>query len=122
MRMYKINKKGCKTRKVTTKKVITNNVTTNKITGGKTLSSGRPVKLNYNGKDIVCDVCGSNNYTENTGAFNKSKVRSGVGQIFLGEAAEILDTTSVIIYTCNTCGLCKIIRNKEPLLIKSEPV
>ena len=117
MRMYKINKKGCKTRKVTT-----NKVTTNKVTGGKTLSSGRPVKLNYNGKDIVCDVCGSNNYTENTGAFNKSKVRSGVGQIFLGEAAEILDTTSVIIYTCNTCGLCKIIRNKEPLLIKAESV
>jgi len=118
MRMYKCNKKGCKTRKITTNK----KVTTNKLTGGKTLSSSRPVKLNYNGKDVVCDVCGSNHYTENTGAFSKSKVRSGVGQIFLGEAAEILDTTSVIIYTCNTCGLCKIVRNKEPLLIKAEPV
>lgn len=93
-----------------------------KLRGGKTFSSSSPVKLTYKEKAVVCDVCGSNNYTETTGAFSKSKVRSGVGQIFLGEAAEILDTTSVVIYTCNTCNLCKVIRNIEPVLIKSEPV
>ena len=95
---------------------------TRKIIGGKTFGSNAPVKLSYNGKAILCAVCGSNNYTENTGAFDKSKVRSGVGQIFFGDAAEILDTTSVIIYTCNGCGLCKIIRNKEPLKITAQPV
>jgi ssDNA-binding Zn-finger/Zn-ribbon topoisomerase 1 len=107
MATRKYNKKGCKTRK-------------NK--GGKAISSSGAVKLKYKEKEVICDVCGSNHYTENTGSFGKSKVRSGVGQIFLGEAAEILDTTSVIIYTCNTCGLCKIIRNKDPLLIISQPV
>lgn len=115
MATRKYNKKGNnKTKKVINQKL--------KKSGGKTISSDTPVKLNYKDKEIVCDVCGGKHYTENTGAFNKSKLRSGVGQIFLGEAAEILDTTSVIIYTCNTCGLCKIIRNKEPLLITSRPV
>lgn len=94
---------------------------TRKIRGGKTFSSSAPVKLTYNGKNIACDICQSNNYKETTGAFGKSKVRTGVGSVIFGESAEILDTTSVIIYTCNTCGLCKIIRNKEPLLIKAEP-
>jgi hypothetical protein len=97
------------------------NKKTRKTRGGKTFSSDKPVKLNYNNKQILCDVCQSNNYTETTGAFGKSKVRTGVNSVFFGEAAEILDTTSVIIYTCNTCGLCKIIRNKDPLLIKAEP-
>ena len=92
------------------------------LNGGKTFSSDKPIKLNYNGKNILCDVCESNNYKETTGAFGKSKVRTGVNSVFFGEAAEILDTTSVIIYTCNTCGLCKIIRNKDPLLIKAEPL
>jgi ssDNA-binding Zn-finger/Zn-ribbon topoisomerase 1 len=95
---------------------------TRKNKGGKAVSSSGAVKLKYKEKEVICDVCGSNHYTENTGSFGKSKLRSGVGQIFLGEAAEILDTTSVIIYTCNTCGLCKIIRNKDPLLITSQPV
>lgn len=107
------------TRKYKSNKQIKN---TRKNRGGKTISSHTQVKLNYKDKEIVCDVCGSNHYTENTGSFNKSKLRSGVGQIFLGNAAEILDTTSVIIYTCNTCGLCKIIRNKDPLLITTHPV
>jgi ssDNA-binding Zn-finger/Zn-ribbon topoisomerase 1 len=107
MSTRKYNKKGGKTRK---------------LRGGKGISSSGAVKLKYKEKEVACDVCGRNHYTENTGAFGKSKLRSGVGQIFLGEAAEILDTTSVIIYTCNTCGLCKIIRNKEPLLITAEPV
>jgi ssDNA-binding Zn-finger/Zn-ribbon topoisomerase 1 len=107
MATRKYNKKGGKTRR---------------YRGGKAISTSTPVKLKYKEKEVVCDVCGSNHYTENTGAFGKSKLRSGVGQIFLGEAAEILDTTSVIIYTCNTCGLCKIIRNKEPIMITAHPV
>jgi ssDNA-binding Zn-finger/Zn-ribbon topoisomerase 1 len=107
MSTRKYNKKGGKTRR---------------FKGGKSISSSVAVKLKYKEKEVVCDVCGSNHYTENTGAFGKSKLRSGVGQIFLGEAAEILDTTSVIIYTCNTCGLCKIVRNKNPIMITSHPV
>ena len=93
-----------------------------KIKGGKTISSSNSVKLNYHNKAIDCEVCGKNDYTENTGTFGKSKLRSGVGQFLFGDAADVLDTTSVIIYTCNTCGLCRIIRNKEPLVITTSPV
>jgi len=107
MSTRKYNKKGGKTRR---------------LRAGKAISSSSAVKLKYKEKEVLCDVCGSNHYTENTGSFGKSKLRSGVGQIFLGEAADVLDTTSVIIYTCNTCGLCKIIRNKDPLLITAHPV
>ncbi len=110
MKTRRNNKKGGKLRK------------TRKLIGGKTLSSSTPVKLNYNGKDIICEICNSNNYTENTGTISKSKVRQGLGDIFFGEAAQVLDNTSVIIYTCNTCGLCKIIRNKDPILINAQPV
>ena len=113
--MTKNKKPSIKSKKSRTKK-------TRKLRGGKTFSSSTPVKLSYNDKSIVCEVCGNNNYSENTGSFGKSKVRSGVGQLFFGEAADVLDTTSVIIYTCNSCGLCKIIRNKEPLLIKTQPL
>ena len=107
MKTRRNNKKGGKTRK---------------LKGGKTFSSSSPVKLNYNGKDITCEVCSSNNYTETTGTISKSKVRQGFGDMFFGEAAEVIDNTSVIVYTCNTCGLCKIIRNKDPLLINAQPV
>ena len=107
MKTLRNNKKGGKSRK---------------LRGGKTFSSSTPVKLNYNGKDITCEICNSNNYTENTGTISKSKVRQGLGDIFFGEAAQVLDNTSVIIYTCNTCGLCKIIRNKDPILINVQPV
>ena len=95
---------------------------TRKLRGGKTFSSSQPVKLNYNGKDILCEVCSSNNYTETTGTIDKSKVRQGVGNFFFGEAADIIDNTSVIVYTCNTCGLCKIIRNKDPILITAQQI
>jgi len=108
MRTYrKYNKSGRKTKRVM---------------GGKTISSSKPVKLTYNVKEIFCDICQSNNYTENTGTISKSKVRQGVGQVFFGEAAEILDNTSIIIYTCNKCGLCKIVRNKEPFLIDAKEI
>jgi len=87
--------------------------------GGKTFASSKPVTLSYNNNPILCDVCKSTSYTEVIGTIDKSKVRSGIGQFFFGEAAEILDNTSVIIYTCNTCGMCKIIRNKDPIAIKA---
>lgn len=105
MRTYKKNVKNRKTKK---------------IIGGKTFSSSKPVKLNYKEKELKCEACESNNYTETTGTISKSKVRQGLGEVVFGEAAEIIDNTSVIIYTCNTCGLCKIVRNKEPLLIEAK--
>jgi hypothetical protein len=90
---------------------------TRKIKAGKMFSSNQSVQLSYQNNLINCEVCAANNYTENTGTFGKSKVRSGLGQFFFGDAADVLDTTSVIIYTCNNCGLCRIIRNKEPIKI-----
>jgi len=85
--------------------------------GGKTFATNKKIKLTYNNSEVTCDVCKTNNFTETIGAFDKSKVRSGVGQALFGSVAEILDTTSVIIYTCNQCGLCKIIRNADPIHI-----
>ena len=99
------------------RKTRTNQKITKRRRGGKTFASSKNIKLSYNGGDVVCDVCKNNNFTETIGAFEKSKVRSGVGQAIFGDVAEILDTTSVIIYTCNTCGLCKVIRNKDPIRI-----
>ena len=95
---------------------------TRKIKAGKMFSSNQSVQLSYKNNLINCEVCAQNNYTENTGAFGKSKVRSGLGQFFFGDAADVLDTTSVIIYTCNICGLCRIIRNKEPIQILAMPI
>jgi hypothetical protein len=113
MTSKKVNKKHCDR--------------TRKIKGGKTFSSNKNVQLKYQDKQnqvktINCEVCGENNYTENTGTFGKSKVRSGVGQFFFGDAADVFDTTSVIIYTCNECGLCRIIRNKDPIKIIGVPI
>ena len=107
MRTYKKNMKRGKTKK---------------RIGGKTFSSSKPVKINYKEKEITCDVCGSNNYTETTGTIGKSKVRQGLGEVVFGEAAEIIDNTSVIVYTCNTCGLCKFVRNKNPMLIEAKEI
>jgi hypothetical protein len=95
---------------------------TKKLRGGKTWSSDKPVKLNYNGRDILCEICSSNNYTETTGTLGKSKVRQGFSGLFFGEAAEVIDSTSIIVYTCNTCGLCKVIRNKDPILITAQQI
>jgi hypothetical protein len=95
---------------------------TKKQRGGKTFATSKPVKLNYNGHDLNCQVCNSNNYTETIGALGKSKVRQGLGGLFFGEAAEVIDNTSIIIYTCNTCGLCKIIRNKDPISIVAQEI
>jgi hypothetical protein len=92
------------------------------LKGGKTFATDKNLKLTYNDNEVNCDICKNNSFKETIGAFEKSKVRSGVGQAFFGHAAAILDTTSVIIYTCNTCGLCKIIRNKDPIKVISKEI
>ena len=101
-----------------TNKIIRNN----KRVGGKAYGISGNVKLSFKGKKVTCDVCKENDFKEKTGSFGKSKLRAGLGQAIFGESAEVLDTTSVIIYVCNNCGLCKIIRNKDPLLIIAEPL
>ena len=90
--------------------------------GGKTFASSTPVSLSYNGMSVICALCRQNNYTENIGTLGKSKVRTGIGSFFFGEAAEVLDTTSIITYFCNTCGLSKTIRNNDNIRIVSGPV
>jgi hypothetical protein len=95
--------------------------------GGKSFALVEPVKLviqNNQGNifDVPCDVCKNNNYNEVLGSIGKSKLRSGFGQVMFGDAADILDTTSVILYFCNFCGNCRIIRNKDPLRILAVPI
>jgi hypothetical protein len=107
---------------MTTKTNKLRNRRTRKTMGGKTFSQTKPVEIKYNNTYVVCDLCKHKEFTENTGSFGKSKVRSTAAQVFLGDLAETIDTTSVIIYTCNECGLCKIIRNKDPLKIIAIPV
>lgn len=92
--------------------------------GGKTFASSTPVKLaildeKNNPVPINCEICANNNYTETIGTLNKSKVRAGFGSMFLGEAAEFLDTTSIIIYFCNFCGHARIIRNNSAIKINA---
>ena len=79
--------------------------------GGKTFASMHPVKLHYDGTEVLCDVCGTNSYHEYTSSIGKSKVRSLVGQLFLGIVAGTLDTTSVLLYSCANCGMCRVVRN-----------
>lgn len=86
--------------------------------GGKTFSDGM-VSLSYNGEPVLCDICKQNNYEETIGTIDKSKVRTAIRDFFLGSESGNIDNTSVIQYFCNTCGLCKIIRNKDPLVVKA---
>ena len=90
--------------------------------GGKTFASSTPVSLSYKGEAVKCDLCGYNHYTENIGTLGKSKMRSGVTSFFFGEVGEVLDTTSIITYFCNKCGLSKTIRNNDDIKIVSGPV
>lgn len=96
--------------------------TKRKTSGGKSYASSTPVSLTYNGMSVICALCRQNNYTENVGTLGKSKMRSGIGSFFFGDAAEVLDTTSIITYFCNNCGLSKTIRNNENIRIVSGPV
>ena len=95
---------------------------TRKTTGGKTFSSNNPVNLHYINNPIVCYVCGHNTYSETVGTINKSKARSGVGQFIFGDLADVIDNTSIILYTCNQCGMCKMVRNREPHMIIASDV
>ena len=96
---------------------------TKKYMGGKTFASNNNLALSYNGKDVTCEVCNNNTYRETIGTIGKSKVRSAMTGILFGETAEdVFATTSVIIYTCTICGLCKIIRNKSPINIIAKPI
>ena len=90
--------------------------------GGKPFSSSTPVSLTYNNMSVICALCRQNNYTENVGTLGKSKMRTGLGSFFFGEVAEVLDTTSIITYFCNNCGLSKTIRNSDNIRIVSGPV
>ena len=92
------------------------------IGGGKTWASSTPVSLYYNNQTVTCDLCRQNNYTENVGTLGKSKVRSGFTSFLFGEVGEVLDTTSIITYFCNNCGLSKTIRNNDNLQILTSPV
>jgi hypothetical protein len=90
--------------------------------GGKTFASSTPVSLSYNGQAVTCELCRQNHYTENIGTLGKSKIRSGVTSFFFGDAGEVLDTTSIITYFCNNCGLSKTIRNNDAIKIISGPL
>jgi len=81
--------------------------------GGKTFASSNPVKITYDGSPILCDVCKHDTYIETIGSLNKSKVRSGLGQFVLGDAAEILDTTSIRAFFCKQCGRGLMFRNTD---------
>ena len=79
--------------------------------GGKTFSARKPVKLHYNNIEVKCDVCGHNYYRENTGTIGKSKMRALMGQFIFGSLADALDNTSIILYSCETCGMCRLVKN-----------
>jgi hypothetical protein len=79
--------------------------------GGKTFSARKPVQLHYNGIEVPCDVCGQNLYKENTGTIGKSKMRALMGQFIFGSLADALDNTSIILYSCETCGMCRLVKN-----------
>lgn len=93
-----------------------------KLGGGKTFEAGGPVSLYFANQTVKCILCGQNNFTESIGTLGKSKVRQGFGSFLFGEAAEVLDTTSIITYFCNNCGLSKMIRNNDNLRILTSPV
>ncbi len=122
MRSTKQNRQNALRKKI--RKTIRKPVrkTRQKNGGGKTFASSTPVSLSYNNMSVICALCRQNNYTENIGTLGKSKVRTGLGSFFFGEAAEVLDTTSIITYFCNTCGLSKTIRNNDNIKIISGPV
>jgi hypothetical protein len=91
-------------------------------TGGKTFAADEPVQLFYKTKALKCEACEENEYKETIGTFGKSKVRTALTDVFFGTlAGDVFATTSVKIYTCTTCSLCKVIRNKAPFHIKAVP-
>lgn len=89
------------------------NTTRKKSHGGKTFASSKPIKLFYKSKQLLCEVCNHDMYEEIIGTLGKSKVRSGLAEMVLGDFGKILDTTSIIVYVCKDCGNCKMIRNTD---------
>ena len=89
-----------KTKHIKTKTNKTHKIHNTKLSkyGGKTTSIGSHVELTYDNKPLFCSNCQSNDYDEIIGT---------------------IDNTSIITYFCNTCGLCRMIRNKDPLMITS---
>lgn len=116
MRHFTKITKGVKSKPKTKNQSKTKTKKTRK--GGKTFASSNHVKITYENSPIVCDVCKHDTYNEVISSLNKSKVRSGLGQMFLGDAAEILDTTSVIVYVCKNCGNCRMVRNTDEYATK----
>jgi len=98
------------------KKFRHNKNKTAKHVGGLTIGRGN-VPLYYNNNELFCDVCKTNNYEEIPSAIDKSKFREVLTSMFFGNNTQTIDNTSVIMYVCNTCGNCRIIRNKDPLKI-----
>ncbi len=72
-----------------------------------------PISLVYEGQSVPCEVCKRNSYIENYGALGKGKGRSVVTSFFFGDLGQSLDTTSIIAYFCNHCGLAKIVRHLD---------
>ena len=117
MRTYKKRKNFRKTKK--------NYILQGGIGPGKTTSDGN-VKLQYKHEktsvftEVKCENCSSNNYNEVIGTLGKSKARTVVGDFFLGDDMKNIDNTSIISYFCNTCGLCKMIRNKDIKIVANK--
>lgn len=72
-----------------------------------------PVSLVYNGQSVPCDACKQNSYIENYGALGKAKGRAALTSLFFGDLGQSIDTTSIIAYFCNNCGLAKIVRDLD---------
>ncbi len=81
------------------------------FSGGK--STGTPVELEYKGAAVNCRVCGENQYKEYSGTIGRSKVRSLVGLFFLGDLIDTLDNSSILLYTCITCGTSRIVKDDK---------
>jgi len=83
--------------------------------------SDKSKKLMFNGtQEVLCELCKSNSYVETFSSMDKSKTRTIVREFVFGDSSENLDNTSVILYTCNTCGLCKIVRNKDVKIVSQD--
>jgi hypothetical protein len=95
-----------------------------RISGGKTIGTNDTLRLIYKAenKEVKCDVCQSNTYKESIASLDKSKVRSGIGHFIFGDWAGIIDSTSVLLYTCTKCGMCKLIRNRGERHIVAEAI
>jgi predicted RNA-binding Zn-ribbon protein involved in translation (DUF1610 family) len=97
------------------------NATYNKtFSGGK--STGTPVELEYKGTAVNCRVCGENEYKEYSGTIGRSKVRALAGMFFFGDLIDTLDNSSILLYTCITCGTARIVKDGKRRQITASPI